>query len=108
VVLLAFYQAEVPKGSGHQTENNRKINLVNCIRSNLKGMQKLEKIINRTTSIGLGKGRSRMLISNTYWLMFEISEDKSPHFKIKQESILTDLQILQKHSDLWKISFPNP
>jgi hypothetical protein len=49
-----------------------------------------------------------MLISNMYWLMFEISEDKSPHFKIEHESILTDLQILQKHSGLWKISFPNP
>jgi hypothetical protein len=88
VVLLVFYQAEVPKGLGHQTENNRKINLVHCIISNLKGMRILEKIINRTY-IGLGKERSRMLISNMNWLMFEISEDKSPHFKIKQEFELT-------------------
>jgi hypothetical protein len=55
VVLLAFYQAEVPKGSGHQTENNnRNINLENCIRSKLRGMQKLERSIIRRTCIGFG------------------------------------------------------
>jgi hypothetical protein len=46
VVLLAFDQAEVPRGTGHQTENNnRKANLENCIRSNLKVCRSGKKVL---------------------------------------------------------------